>query len=165
MALIIDDISGNCPVQGEGFFDGLPFYFRARGTHWSLDVGVVGETQVASYVEKYSDDMFAAGWMEVDEARVFIQQCYDKWSTIDHPRVWYPVNERLPKDEPGVSVILFNRAMDGDGTGHPYVIVNPAWMQRMGKDELLHLYYTHWMLLDDPESIRKTYFNPEVYNV
>ena len=32
-------IGGNCPVQAEGRIDGLPLYFRARSSHWSLGIG------------------------------------------------------------------------------------------------------------------------------
>lgn len=165
MSLIIDDIGGNCPVQAEGFFDGIPFYFRARGSHWSLDVGVEGETSIESFFEKYSDDVFAAGWMEEEEAKTFIKQCYDKWAAVDRPRVWYPTNERLPKILPESRILLFNRAMTGDYESYPYIIVHPEWMHRMGESELLYKHYTHWMLLDDPESVRKTYFKQRVYDV
>lgn len=165
MALIIEDLGGNCPVQAEGFFDGVPFYFRARGSHWSLTVGVAGETQLTEWFEEYCDDPYGAGWMEEEEARQFIQKCYDEWVLVDRPRIWYPISERMPKIMPEASICLFNRAMDGDGVGHPYLIVNPAWMDRLGSAELISQNYTHWMLMDDPESIRKTYFKPEVYGI
>lgn len=34
------EISGACPVQGLGEVDGVPWYFRSRGEHWSLEIGV-----------------------------------------------------------------------------------------------------------------------------
>lgn len=165
MSLIIEDLGGNCPVQAEGFFDGVPFYFRARGSHWSLIVGVEGETSITEWFEKYSDDMYAAGWMEYDEAKRFIQQCYDQWILQDRPRIWYPLAERMPMDIPGVSILLYNKAMAGDDMGYPGIIVKPSWMYKTGGAELIKQHYTHWMLLDDPHSIRKTYFKSEVYNV
>ncbi|OWO89704.1 hypothetical protein B5E41_30150 [Rhizobium esperanzae] len=36
---ILDYLGGSVPVQGEGTIDGLPFYFRARGGQWSLEIG------------------------------------------------------------------------------------------------------------------------------
>lgn len=72
--VVIEDIGGNCPVQAEGTIDGKPFYFRARGSHWSLSIGgedVVGEPEWR-HEEPYGDGPFDAGWMDVDEARAFI---------------------------------------------------------------------------------------------
>ena len=37
--IIIDSFGGNCPVQAEGTIDGKPFYFRARGSSWSMSIG------------------------------------------------------------------------------------------------------------------------------
>ena len=39
MELDIHSLGGNCPVQAEGLIDGHPFFFRARGAHWSMTVG------------------------------------------------------------------------------------------------------------------------------
>jgi hypothetical protein len=36
--LEIGDVVGFCPVQCEGTIDGLPFYFRARGSAWQFCV-------------------------------------------------------------------------------------------------------------------------------
>lgn len=65
----IDFCGGNCPVQAEGRINGEPFYFRARGEHWSLSVGAdpVGDPR-AQYIERFSSDQFAAGWMDVTTA-------------------------------------------------------------------------------------------------
>jgi hypothetical protein len=35
-----EEISGCCPVQAEGTINGLPFYFRSRGEHWSLYIAL-----------------------------------------------------------------------------------------------------------------------------
>lgn len=40
MSLVIDTVGGACPCQGEGCFDGNPFYFRARHGEWQLDVSL-----------------------------------------------------------------------------------------------------------------------------
>lgn len=86
MALIIDWIGGNCPVQAEGTFDNNSFYFRARWEHWTLTVGCgTGEDSVFSDPiwnagEKYGGgDPYAAGWMSEEEAMRLIRACYDKW--------------------------------------------------------------------------------------
>ncbi|MEM1235222.1 MAG: hypothetical protein AAGH70_13960 [Pseudomonadota bacterium] len=39
MAIDIECLGGNCPVQAERLIDGEPFYFRARGESWLLSVG------------------------------------------------------------------------------------------------------------------------------
>jgi hypothetical protein len=72
----IDTIGGNCPVQAEGTINGKPFYFRARGTHWSLRVGgadVVGDP-AWEYEEPYGEGPYDAGWMSEQEARQFIDR-------------------------------------------------------------------------------------------
>lgn len=82
MTLYIDWIEGNCPVQSEGTFDGIPYYFRARGAWWSLDLGVEGETITKTWGNPYGNGPFDAGWMSEDEAREFITQCYNEWTTM-----------------------------------------------------------------------------------
>ncbi|MBY5551067.1 hypothetical protein HFO61_30450 [Rhizobium leguminosarum] len=41
---VLDWIGGSVPVQAEGTIDGRAFYFRARGSQWSLDIGVDANT-------------------------------------------------------------------------------------------------------------------------
>lgn len=74
MAIEIHEIGGNCPVQAEGMIDGVPFYFRARGKRWSLEIGPNASIIESewSHSEKYSDKEYAAGWMSVDEAKALI---------------------------------------------------------------------------------------------
>lgn len=71
----IDSIDGNCPVEGCGTVDGKPFYFRARGSYWHLSVGddPIGNPDFI-YGEPYGDEPFSAGWMNVGEARDFIDK-------------------------------------------------------------------------------------------
>ena len=79
----IDTIYGNCPVQAEGAIDGEPFYFRARGEHWSMSIGgddVVGEPDWY-YDEDYGRGPFVAGWMSVEEAKLFIEQAARQWAS------------------------------------------------------------------------------------
>lgn len=43
-------VFGTCPVQGEGYIQGHPWYFRARHKHWSLEVSY----QVGNLIESDS---------------------------------------------------------------------------------------------------------------
>ena len=63
-AIKIEWLGGNCPVQAEGTIDGKPFYFRARGKHWSLGIGAdpVGCPEW-SIRRRYSWRQYMAGWM------------------------------------------------------------------------------------------------------
>lgn len=73
---VITSLGGNCPVQADGTIDGVPFYFRARGSRWSLSVGEhpVGDPDWF-YEEQYDGgDDFAAGWMTEAEALAFIEK-------------------------------------------------------------------------------------------
>lgn len=74
--VVIDTIGGNCPVQAEGTINGKPFYFRARGSYWSIGIGGVdpGIDPEWEHDEKYSDELYAASWMTEDEARAFIDK-------------------------------------------------------------------------------------------
>lgn len=60
----IDWLGGNCPVQAEGTIGGKPFYFRARGKHWSFAVGAdpLGSPEWR-ICRRYSWRQYMAGWM------------------------------------------------------------------------------------------------------
>lgn len=75
MNIIECDVYGNCPVQAEGRINGIEFYFRARGNHWTIGIGgdVTGNPDWF-YKEEYGDKPFAAGWMTESEARMFIEK-------------------------------------------------------------------------------------------
>lgn len=86
----IDMIGGNCPVQAEGTIYDKPFYFRARGNRWSVTINMEGEDSLPFidwpkdveqwyHEEKYSDDEYAAGWMEQHEAIEFIMKAAEKF--------------------------------------------------------------------------------------
>ncbi len=82
--LNIVSLGGHCPVQAEGFVDGFPFYFRARGNHWSMTIAnrvdfpqedlYHGCPDAWYYEEKYGEGPFDAGWMELSEANRFIRK-------------------------------------------------------------------------------------------
>lgn len=75
--IVIHDLGGNCPVQADGEIDGEPFYFHARGSRWSLEIGH-GDS-VWEHTEQYSDVQYAAGWMTLEEARAFIAKGAELW--------------------------------------------------------------------------------------
>ena len=87
MSLEIDSIEGLCPVQGEGAFDGVPFYFRARGER--IGIGVHATDPLGAYmdggfgwrmVEPWKPgERFAAGYVSEGDARAFIRRAYDAW--------------------------------------------------------------------------------------
>ena len=76
--VVIETIGGNCPVQAEGLIDGFGFYFRARGQQWSMEIydGTEGGWY---YTEPYGEVQYEAGWMEMEEAREFIQQAAERF--------------------------------------------------------------------------------------
>lgn len=77
-AVIINWLGGNCPVQAEGTFDGVPFYFRARGASVTCDVG---EWTWIGPVYEWPD----AGWISEDTARAFIDEAYRRWRDRENP--------------------------------------------------------------------------------
>jgi len=91
--LHIETIGGNCPVQAEGTVNGTPFYFRARGNSWSFSVG---EDPFGApdwdRAEKWGDEPFAAGWMELSEARRIISECAEAYTEFvsfhELPEAW-----------------------------------------------------------------------------
>ncbi len=87
----------NCPVQCQGTIDGLPFYFRARGEHWTLDIAATPDGDAVgvgmpldgewarykageitaeemqrepgwTHEEEWPGGAYAAGWMTVADA-------------------------------------------------------------------------------------------------
>lgn len=87
--VVIDWLSGFCPVQAEGKIAGIPFYFRARGAHWNLNVGTDPLSENSWSTGEAYGTGFDAGWMELDEARAFIARGAGLWleerSSEPHP--------------------------------------------------------------------------------
>lgn len=85
MHINIEQEGGQCPVQIEGTVNGIPFYFRARGTSWSLSVAKE-ETSCPldktawMHKETYGKGPFDAGWMELEEARGFLHKALNIWA-------------------------------------------------------------------------------------
>ena len=74
--LDIEWLGGNCPVQAEGAFDGQAFYFRARGSSVTCDVG---DWTWEGPEYEWPD----AGWISEDVARAYIGTAYDAWARRD----------------------------------------------------------------------------------
>ena len=75
--VVIDWLDGQCPVQAEGKFDDEPFFFRARGERWYIEVGTREPRWIHS--EPYGDSKYAAGWMTHTEARELIDRAAVIW--------------------------------------------------------------------------------------
>jgi hypothetical protein len=84
--LVIGHIAGMTPVQGEGTVNGLPFYFRARGRHYSFSVAATpdadpvavgfGDGEPGYHVRHpWGDEPFAAGFMSFEVAERLINEC------------------------------------------------------------------------------------------
>ncbi len=88
-AVDIEYLGGNCPVQAEGTIEGRRFYFRSRGSMWSLEIapsGVVGDylswpadENCWEHFEEWGDTQYAAGWMPDDVAREMIEKGASIW--------------------------------------------------------------------------------------
>lgn len=82
-------LGGCCPVQAEGTIDDEPFYFRARGEHWSMSIG--GDDVVMDpewyHEEPYGDEAYAAGYMPQWEALGFIAKAVGMYAarSDEHP--------------------------------------------------------------------------------
>ena len=71
----VSQIGGLCPVQAEGVIDGHSFYFRARGSRWSIEIG--GDIDAGKPLWTYSESYGAwpdAGWMPEGDALRFIDE-------------------------------------------------------------------------------------------
>ncbi|MFZ3583718.1 hypothetical protein ACOI1H_16305 [Loktanella sp. DJP18] len=69
---IIDTLYGQAPVQSEGTVAGIPFYFRARGARWTMNIGADPLGSAAWGFEESFGTGFEAGFMDEDEARANI---------------------------------------------------------------------------------------------
>lgn len=70
---------GACPVQGQGLIDGHPFYYRARGRGWDLDVfeqhEVLDEDLWPDPIFSYRERPYAhpdGGWLQASESKLNI---------------------------------------------------------------------------------------------
>jgi hypothetical protein len=88
LGVVLGNAGGYCPVQADGRIDSYPFYFRSRGSHWSLKIlmdknaeadycGWPEDADIWEHREKYSEEEFAAGWIEPEESAEFINKATD----------------------------------------------------------------------------------------
>lgn len=82
---------GYCPVQAEGLVDFLPFYFRSRGEHWSVEICLNQECpidysrwtnrekNVWKIRTRYSDEPYKAGAISPQEFVTFLNQAVSKF--------------------------------------------------------------------------------------
>jgi hypothetical protein len=87
------------PVQAEGTLDDHPFYFRARGDHWTfslaeepgLDPIYIDSPESAAgrgyfLTEQYGEaGSFAASYLELAKARDLIADCARRYRTRSEP--------------------------------------------------------------------------------
>lgn len=85
MNINITTEGGYCPVQIEGYINNYPFYFRARGSKWSLSIADDVATDPLDsdtswfYTEPYGTDTFSAGHMPLEEAKSFLNKAANIW--------------------------------------------------------------------------------------
>lgn len=83
--LEISHLGSNCPVQGEGTINGVPFYFRARGQRWTMSIGedpidvACGFKEGWHKEEPWGKEMFDAGWMPWETAKEIIERCAEEY--------------------------------------------------------------------------------------
>lgn len=90
------ELGGACPVQGDGEVDGVPFYFRARGRHWSIEFGLgtdedgrlTGETIFERGGETVGE--YSASWMRARHAAALVR------ASVNDFRIWRGPPEKTP---------------------------------------------------------------------
>lgn len=77
---ILESIGGNCPVQGEGKYNGYDWYFRSRWDTWYLTIAskkgvdALSDSEAFFYSELWGEEPGEAGWMPEEIA----QECINK---------------------------------------------------------------------------------------
>lgn len=85
-------ISGLCPVQGEGTFDGNPFYFRARHGVWGLYVTTPDADPVdaslgwAPALHAAEGDDPSCGYMEESAVKAILEAEYQAFLAGGNPK-------------------------------------------------------------------------------
>ncbi|MDM9627386.1 hypothetical protein QTL95_15870 [Rhizobium sp. S152] len=113
----LDDLAGYCPVQAEGQFDGLYFYFRARGSHWRFEAGgnESGTKGATWWHEEYWPNTtgFEAGYMDDEDAIRSILKSVEKFRTEDRTRFekGHPEYERTTLEGWSLDVLSLSRVV------------------------------------------------------
>ncbi|MGO4441194.1 hypothetical protein [Rhizobium sp. RAF56] len=86
----LTELSGYCPVQGQGQLDGQYWYFRARGSSWRFELGGndSGSKVPVWWHEEYwpNDTGFEAGYLTDEEAISCILKAVELSRTSDRSR-------------------------------------------------------------------------------
>jgi hypothetical protein len=78
--LIVTSWGGCCPFQADGYFNEFPFYFRARGGFWTLEVANPGSDPVSNGELLSLDGLDpSGGFMEKAEARRILEEGFRKF--------------------------------------------------------------------------------------
>ncbi len=103
--IVISQIGGACPFQACGTFYGAPFYFRARGGEWSIEVARPGEDPVrnpALYGDVGDDDSY--GYMKTQDAMGLIGAAFtaftDKYAKKVYGGKAFPTTEETKDAAP-----------------------------------------------------------------
>ncbi len=77
-------VFGSIPVQGEGEVDGFKWYFRARGSHWSIEIEDHFSSEDPKKLEPWETGAWygvwpTAGYMPFSEAWGFIEGSIELW--------------------------------------------------------------------------------------
>jgi hypothetical protein len=76
-------IGGQCPVQAEGTILGRPFYFRARGRHYSISIGGVDPMEDPQWRKRvrWGQGDWDAGYITEDVAQQLIIQAASQYAS------------------------------------------------------------------------------------
>lgn len=86
--LVIDYISGLCPVQSEGTVCGIPYYFRSRHENWTFSVGsdpLMDDIESLNFWVSglyRNGDPEQAGYMPNEEALTIINECVNLYLKV-----------------------------------------------------------------------------------
>ncbi|WP_313200631.1 hypothetical protein [Rhizobium sp.] len=113
---ILQELAGYCPVQAEGEVDGQFFYFRARGSHWRIDIGG-NETGTKGpkwwHAEEWPGDTgFEAGYLSDEDAIGCILKSVSIFRTGDRDRFrkGHPEYERTILEGWAIGALSLQRA-------------------------------------------------------
>lgn len=96
MASVQAEVTSARPLEIRGSIDGVPFCFRAGGSHWTMGIGADPVDQPQWQLGKaWGDEPNAADRMPEDVGRALIEQCCLAWRVsrgvawkdrVNHPR-------------------------------------------------------------------------------
>lgn len=82
----IELIGGQCPVQAEGKINGHAFFFRARGTRWSMEIAPSPSVSALDPQAWRWEETFAtwpdAGYISQEEALAKIEHAARIWQAV-----------------------------------------------------------------------------------